>query len=732
METNKHVVYTSVNFNYLGRALTLARSVKRHDPSVHFVLLLVEPEFVFTTEVIQEIMNCDGGGIFDEILTINELGIFQNNQFLSYSVVEMCTAVKGQAAVNLLARKTSQFVTYLDPDLYFYNSLEQIRNAHLNPDVLLTPHLNHIPYLDDIIRNDEVAGVMRHGLYNLGFVSFKNTKNGRDVAAWWADRLNVSSSADYENGLFTDQKWWDLSQIYFQNTLVVKNDGWNMAPWNVSERRLISVDPPRLDSGDDLFFFHFSKYPSKAFDDKVYSQGKSILLKELVKEYGLLFKESEKYVEGLLRRIDNFVKSTQIPEKLENGRQVSFGNILRKILGYLEGNTYIRKVVINISLIRRLAIKAHHVLDRFIQRVDLTARHSFNLGDLGQLNLDLLIISHQGGGGVGEVVKERIQECLRSEISVGVLRPNPSGGLTLSLNNSPLMVIHEDDVSKLIDRPVNIEIHHVLGLEYLLEKLSEKKISTIYLHDKYFLTQVPFSDTLESISVSRDIPGVNSPLNRNSGFSEKIWLDKSARILFNSASVRAPSKYLADQYKLIFPKLEVEHFQLEHQFEASRPKSIGDYKENVILISPTGLHKGSSILADVARFFVSEKPSMKFRVFGDLEISTEEELKKIKNIDLHGQISRPRLNNALATSAPSLGWIPSLTGESYSLALSDFLANGLTVIAAKTGALPERLAGVPGHYLYNPAITTLQLGRLIIAISENADLGEFATFLEIT
>jgi hypothetical protein len=55
METGKHVVFTSVNFNYLGRALALARSVKRNDPKVHFVLLVVEPHFSFS-EITKELL----------------------------------------------------------------------------------------------------------------------------------------------------------------------------------------------------------------------------------------------------------------------------------------------------------------------------------------------------------------------------------------------------------------------------------------------------------------------------------------------------------------------------------------------------------------------------------------------------------------------------------------------------------------------------------------------------
>ena len=127
-----------------------------------------------------------------------------------------------------------------------------------------------------------------------------------------------------------------------------------------------------------------------------------------------------------------------------------------------------------------------------------------------------------------------------------------------------------------------------------------------------------------------------------------------------------------------------------------------------------------------------DRPSLRFKIYGDLQFATREELSEMENVTLYGQVSRPRLNNALATSIPKLGWIPSLTGESYSLALSDFLSNGITVIAAKSGALQERLIESSGHYLYDPAIPTQILAKLILAIVSNKSLEEFDAFLELT
>jgi hypothetical protein len=90
------------------------------------------------------------------------------------------------------------------------------------------------------------------------------------------------------------------------------------------------------------------------------------------------------------------------------------------------------------------------------------------------------------------------------------------------------------------------------------------------------------------------------------------------------------------------------------------------------------------------------------------------------------------LNHALTNSEGTIGWIPSLTGESYSLALSDLLSNGIRVVATNCGALPERIRAIPGNYLYDPATPTQILTEILVAISENSSLERFNQYVEST
>lgn len=732
LSIEKHIVYTSVNFNYLGRALTLARSVKKFDPKIHFILFVVEPDIKITEDVKRFLLNCDDPQSFDEVMTLEDLDSINNEEFQNYTVIEMCTAVKGQIAVQLLTREHVQYVTYLDPDLFFYGPLTEIREMHTNGDVLLTPHLNRIPYSNNTIKNDEMGGMLRHGIFNLGFVSFKNTKSGREIAAWWADRLLISSKADYFNGLFTDQKWWDLSQIYFTDTFVVKNDGWNVAPWNISERRIVSLDPPVLESGDHLLFFHFSKFPSPEFYEKIELSQNSLVLNRLIEEYRDEFLSSQIKAEKVLSKLNDPIESSEREIKLVPKQRPNFEIFLTNFLHALARNTMLRRIAFYNSFLRNFSKKAYNFLFKLVYRIEVVT-FGQNIGSLlKNLTLDLLIVSHIGGGGVSVVLRERVLDFVRKGKFVGVLKPVESGELALFINNKSTPYLVEDRISEVFDKATEIEIHHILGFEEHFGVLGDLEIDRFFLHDKYLISQTPFDDAKEFLTSNSATPGIDLPLSKSSKLDSEEWRALTRGLLQNSKAVFAPSEYIIQEYKSVFPEIEYQIFDLEPGFHPMTPSASSKKRKSFIVVSPTGAHKGSLVLADVARINAFANSSIFFRVFGDLPAKTEMELKNLENVILEGQLSRGRLNNALGGLSNSIGWIPSLTGESYSLALSDFLSNGITVLASNRGALTERLRSMPGNFLYDPAIPVEVLSNLLIALSENKDLDEFSSYLYMT
>ncbi len=260
--------YTSININYLPKARVLAKSVKQYCKDAKFSL-------VFSDMLLDEIQLEKEP--FDEIITIQELGIpVKNLDFWIYehTVVELCTAVKGQALVKFL-EEGSEKVVYLDPDIAVFHDLSDLEQMLEKHDVILTPHVT-IPEekKEDIISNEVCA--LRYGAYNFGFYAVCNSSNGRKFAYWWRDRLIDFCFDDIPYGIFTDQKWGDLVPCMFKGVCILQDPGYNVATWNISHRIVDkNKDGMYTVNGTYLKFYHFSGFDSGAQERmlNIYSKG---------------------------------------------------------------------------------------------------------------------------------------------------------------------------------------------------------------------------------------------------------------------------------------------------------------------------------------------------------------------------------------------------------------------------------------------------------------------------
>jgi hypothetical protein len=258
------IVYTSITLNYLPKAKILAKTLKQFHADWQFHLVISDKipsdkESLFTIELDQP--------YFDKIVWIDELPISDISGWIfKHSIVEICTAVKGPY-LRALAEQGFEKIVYIDPDIAILNSLDPIEKWLDDYGILLTPHL--LDYTDNpqSIQDNEIMGTMRHGTFNLGFLAV-NSKNvdGRRFIDWWADRLLHYCYADYERGLFTDQKWVDLAPSFFEKLLIIRDPGYDVASWNLDCRELSFDQQGQLivNSKNPLRFYHFTGYDSGA------------------------------------------------------------------------------------------------------------------------------------------------------------------------------------------------------------------------------------------------------------------------------------------------------------------------------------------------------------------------------------------------------------------------------------------------------------------------------------
>jgi len=255
------IVFTSVCANYIPKAKVLANSLKRHNPDTMFVLGLVERE-------VSDIAKNESK--FDLVITSSELGIENFESFMfKHSIVEAATAVKGHMFLELMRRfpEETKFV-YLDPDIQVFGELLELNQLLDAEDIVLTPHLCEPEDEMHAIMDNEICA-LKHGVFNLGFLAVRRTEQSHKFIKWWADRLLEFCYADIPGGLFTDQRWMDLAPCFF-DMHAFKHVGYNIAPWNLSKRKISKDTEGNLFvNGHPLRFFHFSGFDSGANEQMV-------------------------------------------------------------------------------------------------------------------------------------------------------------------------------------------------------------------------------------------------------------------------------------------------------------------------------------------------------------------------------------------------------------------------------------------------------------------------------
>jgi glycosyltransferase involved in cell wall biosynthesis len=237
-------VFTIVAKNYLAHARALMESVSEQMPEARRVVFLVDrPEGYVEAE--DEAF---------ELVTAEALGLPQGRWFFfKYSVLEAATAIKPWC-IEWLWSRGEERLFYVDPDIVMFGRLSEAE-AGLESGLVLTPHLLR-PQADDEQPNE--IDILRSGVYNLGFLGIRKTEATERLVRWWKRRLTEYCRSDQDQGLFVDQRWMDLAPAFVPGAMVLGHAGYNVAYWNLKERRL--GEGGLLESGEALRFFHFSGF----------------------------------------------------------------------------------------------------------------------------------------------------------------------------------------------------------------------------------------------------------------------------------------------------------------------------------------------------------------------------------------------------------------------------------------------------------------------------------------
>jgi hypothetical protein len=247
--------FTSFSFSYLNRARVLASTLRRLHPDwVIWAVLTDKAPVGFEFDILIE--------NFDQVVTAEDLfGSDTNRWLFGHDIVEACTAVKGRALQHILQDPTAEKVVYFDPDIAVFNSMDPVIDLLDTYAIVLTPHQLDPEARADVqaIRDNEIAS-LDFGIFNLGFIAVSQHPEAHRFAQWWADRLFDWCHDRRDIGVFVDQKWCNLIPCFFDSVKVLRDPGYNVASWNLSQRTMsYDSDGRALINGQPLRFYHFTK-----------------------------------------------------------------------------------------------------------------------------------------------------------------------------------------------------------------------------------------------------------------------------------------------------------------------------------------------------------------------------------------------------------------------------------------------------------------------------------------
>ncbi len=253
----KNIAFTLCSNNYLAQANVLKESFLKFNPDFKFYIGLVDE---ISSEIDYSIFE---PAIITPISKIKSLNI--NELIAKYDIIEFNTCVKPSVFKYIIEENSNaEIIYYIDPDICFYNPIEFVNQILRDKAIVLTPHITSPIISDDFLPSENLF--LNYGVYNLGFIGINAKKSSAiKMLNWWEEKtLNLGYNRVLD-GLFVDQLWINFVPIYYDDVEVIKSYNFNMAPWNLHERHIVSVNEDNeiiLNDNTKLVFYHFSNLSS--------------------------------------------------------------------------------------------------------------------------------------------------------------------------------------------------------------------------------------------------------------------------------------------------------------------------------------------------------------------------------------------------------------------------------------------------------------------------------------
>jgi len=311
---------TYFDHNYLPKGMVLYESLRKYCPSFKLYILCLNTECY---DVLRKanLLNVILIALEDLEKDDPELLAAKNNR----TPVEYYFTLTPCLPLYILSHfKPLSMITYLDSDLYFFSDPKLIFNEIGSASVGIIGH-NF---------SEKLKKSVLFGKYNVGWISFRNDKNGLLCLQWYRDKCIEWCYDKLESNRYADQKYLDYFAENFEGVIEIKNKGANLAPWNVDNYLILNNNGSIYVDGSPLIFFHvqgLKKLFGNYYDSTFHSYFAN--LSDVIR-----YDVYVKYLRDLSyqkKRFENKFKTAQINGIRCNSRKIVLDNYFPTLLDQL-------------------------------------------------------------------------------------------------------------------------------------------------------------------------------------------------------------------------------------------------------------------------------------------------------------------------------------------------------------------------------------------------------------
>jgi GT2 family glycosyltransferase/glycosyltransferase involved in cell wall biosynthesis len=360
----------------------------------------------------------------------------------------------------------------------------------------------------------------------------------------------------------------------------------------------------------------------------------------------------------------------------------------------------------NAMLLDTLHPTYHKRIERFIARDSLhAARRRLDAArwraTLSAGQQSVLLISHDGAGGTGRVVRARAAE-IRAEGRAPVTLGAEDGVTTVDADAFPNLRFRlPREAPALVSllaacRPVAVEIHHLLGHDSAIASVLQRLgvAYDVWVHDwqtlcprlafvtpeGFYCGEPPASDC-DACTSRGEPPAIAIPAAELRA--------RSAKLLAGARTIEVATDDASRRLRRHFPGVQPRIVPWE---AAQAPPVIAQKPGDRLLVAVVGaigVEKGYGILLDCARDAAARALNLHFTVIGYTIDDTP--LLQTGRVFITGPFAADEAGKLLAGSGATVAFLPSIWPETWCYALSDIWAAGLPAVVFDIGAPAERM-----------------------------------------